>query len=144
MRFITHTTFKSFTPPRDARKFYERPTTVIIDIDQDKEELIQLLNVFSNGSDVSLTVKIGTAIVHPQDQFEKKKGTQVAENNIQKVIFNLKSASIARGVVNMFFEQQGRPFILSVSFNPAGSFLRASYAMTEKKKCEGSCGNCSC
>lgn len=96
MRFIQHLTYGSYVPPHNIRKINNvRQKTVVWDIEAG---LIEKLANDLWATD-SIEVNVGISVVHPDDEYNKKKGIAHAEANMKPVAFKLTSVNMSeRGV----------------------------------------------
>ena len=104
MRTLTHLTYKGAVPPKHIRKINNvRQKTVIIDIDE--SGFLELLKGDLYHLD-SFKVSMGVAFVHPDDEYNKRKGTLVALANMKDAMFTVDKVGKTGSIVNVVARAQ--------------------------------------
>jgi len=105
MRIIQHNGFGANTPPREVRKknvwASDQPSTVVIEGLPENDQIIGLVTRFVEGEAVDLTIQVGVANCHPNDDYCRKIGKEVAYRKIQTYLASLVHASVSTGTIKI-------------------------------------------
>lgn len=103
---------KSATPCKEKRrllsKLGEKTFTLFIDEFPERKDFAKIAETYSQNCDldshISITLKIGYSICHPDDKFSKKTGRSLAESNSKYVEVKVASVSFrSDGVCDVGF-----------------------------------------
>lgn len=131
MKFYFHNCFKGDTPNRAQRKSKKTPQGTLF-IEAPHADVFKglVIAATTKGRRV-LTMMVGLSWCHPDDNFSKKIGREIAESKSQTVDFDLESIKFEKkGEVEYMTEIvltsqfAGQTLVLKAVISPSSDFLR--------------------
>lgn len=89
---IYHYTFGSETPKVEDRSYYDVPHTVAAHGIPSYEDVMKML---LDGDFKQITLNIGISITHPNDEFSRSVGRQLAMSRMCRRVFNIQSVTFS-------------------------------------------------
>ena len=142
-KIIQHNSWGSFTAPKNERKcqFSFRPSTQYIDQIPPYDKWVDAMHVLGQGTPVKVKLLVGEARVHPDDEYKKKEGIQVAMTNAKEDLYDVNSITI-RDDYSIHVDISSEDFSIALSIHKnSGPRLKGMIRRGKnvKRKCE-TCG----
>jgi hypothetical protein len=133
MKFIYHASFGGQTPDRQQRRKLRRAGTVMIEAPH-ISFIVNAAYEAINGNMRTVTFKIGQAIVHPDDQFDRSVGIAIAEKNAKMedfTVIGLETTYLDNDaqnpIVRLYLADANGIGGLKVDFNVQTGYYRVKY-----------------
>lgn len=150
MRFVQHVSFRHSTPKKGDRRQYPSPSTHLMDMTPDEAK--EIAQKFLNGI-MAVELVYGASYVHPDDQFSRRVGFEMAKRRAGLILFNIENMQVgfAREFPNSVTTQISLTDIaetvsVTVVMNDAKGFFRVSFVplanQQEEEPQHGCKGNC--
>lgn len=126
MKAVFHYNDGAHTPPthQRMRKGYWKSYTFVVENIPTRDQVLKLLPDMiasaQSSNSLVITLKVGSSVVHPKDQFQRKIGLRLAEEALRDELFVFEAVYVTTDKIHLTLRHTGTDQLLYLTYVNSG------------------------